>query len=67
MPLCAFRQRRLNVDSNVLIQLISDVFAHVARLGTIAPQHVPSFIVGFFGHSVFQSLVKILVGHKDDD
>jgi hypothetical protein len=67
MPLCAFRQRRLDVDSNVLIQLIGDVFAHVSRLGTIVPQYVSSFIVGFFSRAVFQSLMKILVRHKDDD
>ena len=66
-PLRAFGQRRLYIDSNILIQLIGDVFAHVARLGTIAPQHMPGFVVGLFGRSVLEGLMKILVRHENDD
>src|ERR1700735_2204163 len=62
-----FWHRGFDVYTDVLVHPIRGVLAHVLRLGTVSPQHVSRFVVSFFGFSVFEGLMEILVGHEDDD
>ena len=61
------RMLRFHFHANVFVHLVGNVFAHVLGLGAVEPEDVPGFIVGLFGSPTFESLVQILVGHKNDD